>query len=273
MINILEIGFEAKIIIGVIVILAPALILKLIDIKLENELKFSREFIINAVFNVDPYYSNLIKELSKHPNIKYLVYYEFLLLLLLTIYYNLTLDVYIVIAITFSVYLIVWILFHILQYFHRYKERNNKIDAPEIKLKLRQIRHRYLLNRILYHYLIILGIVLIFQLMNSLSVKVYHNYSFDEILLLIFIETTIIIIPIILINYIIFLKNVRNKIIYINLAYKYGPNKIIIKLVLTSNITIIGKLCYINLNNLILYHDGFKAIICYKKIGFIERKI
>ena len=78
---------------------------------------------------------------------------------------------------------------------------------------------------------------------------------------------------ILIINYFIFLKNIWNKIDYINMAYKYHLGEIIIRLVLTSNITIIGKLCCIDFNSLILYHDGFKAIIYYKKIEFIETKM
>jgi hypothetical protein len=109
--------------------------------------------------------------------------------------------------------------------------------------------------------------------MVSLGKVIYYTYTFDEILLQLFLLSIVIFLPLILINYIIFLKNIMNKVAYINLAYNLFQDDIIISLVLTSKTAITGRLCRIGFDSLILSHNGFKGIIHYKKIEFIETKI
>lgn len=271
MLNISNLLFN-RIIIGVIVILIATMILKFIDVRLGNKLRFSREFIIDAIFSIDPYYFTLIRSLNKHPNRKFLVYYTFIILILPAIYFKLIQDFYIAVSATFSIYLIILFLWYITQYFKCRRERGNN-DLRQVNIRLKRFRQNYLLNNILSHYLVILSIIMIFYLIASVGKTIYYTYTLDELLLLLFFLNAFIFLPIIIINFLIFLKNIRNKIDYINMVYEYHLDDIIVNLVLTSNTAITGRLCRIDFDSLTLSHDDFKAIIYYKKIEFIETKI
>ena len=190
MINILNLLFN-RIIIGVIVILIATIILKFIDLYLGNKSKFSREFIIDAIFNGDPYYFTMIRSLNKHPNAKFIVYYLFLILILPAIYLKLIEDFYIVVSATFSVYLIILFFWYVPQYFKCRRERGNN-DLRQVNIRLKRLRLNYILNNISSHYLVILNIITIFYLISSVGKTIDYTYTFDDILLLLFLINTFI---------------------------------------------------------------------------------
>ncbi|WP_298277855.1 hypothetical protein [Ferroplasma sp.] len=260
-----------RIIIGVIVVVIATMILKYIEVELNNKSKFSREFIINSIFNIETYYSNLIRKLNKYPNIKFLLYETFIILTLPAIYFNLIQDFYIVVSAIFGLYIIFYILWYATQYFKKRIERRND-SLPLVNISLKRLQYNYEVNNILSHYLVIWSIILTFYLIDSLGNVIDYTYTLDNLLLLLLVFAFIFLF-VTIINYFIYLKNINNKIEYINMAYKYHLDDIMVNLVLTSNIPIKGRLCYINFDSLTLSNDGFKAIIRYKKIEFIEVKI
>ena len=270
MLDILNLLFN-RIFIGVLVIVIATIILKLIEVELDNKSRFSREFIINSIFNIETYYSTLIRQLNKYPNMKFIIYDIFIILILPAIYFNLIQDFYIVVSAIFGLYITLYILWYITQYLKKIIERRNN-SFPQVNISLKRLRYNYRVNNILSHYLVIWGIILTFYLIDNLGNTIDYTYTLDDLLLL-FLLNVLIFIPITIINYLIHLKNINNKIDYINMAYKYYLDDIIVNLVLTPNIPIKGRLCDINFDSLTLSNDGFTAIIRYKKIEFIEVKI
>lgn len=269
MVSILNGGIN-QIIIGIIagVIVAP--IIKIINTELDNKSKFSREFIITAIFRINSFYSEIIRKVDTHSTTKYFIYEAFIFSILAAIYFKLILDYLIIFFITFALYFLIWISIYAKQYFKSRWERKYHVEV-DIDLLLKRISHKYLLNDILSLYWVIFGTILTFYLLNF-EKSIYYIYSFSELLFLLFM-LIIIIFGFIIINFVLFSINVRHKIDYINIVYQNHQDDIIIRLVLTSNTTVTGKLSYINSNRLTLSHDGFKAIIYYKKIEFIETNI
>ena len=270
MLDILNLLFN-RIFIGVLVIVIATIILKLIEVKLDNKSRFSREFIINSIFNIETYYSTLIRQLNKYPNMKFIIYDIFIILILPAIYFNLIQYFYIVVSAIFGLYITFYVLWYITQYLKKIIERRNN-SLPQVNISLKRIKYNYRVNNILSHYIIIWWIILTFYLIDSLGKSIVYIYTLNDLLLL-FLLNVFIFIPITIFNYLIYLKNINNKIDYINMAYKYHLDDIIVNLVLTSNIPITGRLCDIDFDSLTLSNDGFKAIIRYKKIEFIEVKI
>lgn len=262
-----------KLIIAVFAGIIYPLLTELINIKFNYQSKFSLKSIIDAIFNMDSYYSGLIKKLNPYPQGKFIIYEFFILLLIPFLYYGILSYVTIIISFFLGVLIGIKAIYYIKCLFKNRREEYIN-DFKEKDTLLNIIRRKYKLNNILSCYIIIWGIYVTFFLINYNQGLIFYCYQLIYIFFFLILPILIILIVELVINYFTFLSNIINKIKYINIAFG-DKSCIIVKLVLTypSNINITGELLSIGLKSLYVRDKEFKFSVDYKKIAFIETKI
>ena len=243
------------------------------DIKLNHQLKFSLESIINAIFYTDSEYSHLINKLDPHPYVKFIIYEASILFLLPVLYYKIISDAVDIMSLLLGAIIAIVALWYINALVKSIIRKRRKIISTTDMI-LNRLRRNYTLNKIVSHYLTIWGIYVTFYIINYNKEIIFYRYPFTYLLFELIFPILVIWIIILVIDYFILLANKSNKIDYINETF-WAKSDITIRLALRSpsNIRITGQLLGINLKNLHVYNKGFKSIIDYRKIEFIEAKI
>ena len=243
------------------------------DIKSNHQSKFSLESVVDAIFYIDSDYAYLINKLNSHPYVKFIIYEASILFLLPILYYKIISDAVDIMSLLLGAIIAIVALWYINVSVKSLIRKRRKITSTTDMI-LNRLRRNYILNRIVSHYFVIWGIYVTFYVINYNREITFYSSTFTYLFFELIFPILVIWIIILVIDYSLLLANKSNKIDYINETF-WAKSDITIRLILksTSYIRITGQLLGINLKNLRVDNKGFKSIIDYGKIEFVEAKI